>query len=657
MKEQNRLRYDLTLSQEKRVETGSYYTPTKVAKLMTCLALAERIAPKTMLSEEVLFKAFHDSYPLDNTIRETVLKVFLELKILDLSAGSGVFPLTVLEILNRFQSHLPLEESSARENMIKMALQLHVMDIQEEPLKLYQTEIFDTYGIEPQMLPVYKLDALSEIPIVHSTLKSLCDEGFDLILGNPPYLGEKNHKELFQKLRSSPFGARYYEGRMDYFYYFIYRALECLKPEGLLCYITTNYFATADGAVQLRKTLYNQGEFKQLINFNDSPLFKDALGQHNAIYLYVKSAQNTLCQLYYPRHKHATWEQLVKAVSSGAPSEDWLHNEVVGTQLYDDHGMIKLIPSESHKAILHKITHKQTSAGPEKRPELGDVFHVQQGIVSGYDRDFKKSESVFVLTPEELSSKPELKPYAKGFIKNKQIRKFRALKPFHYHILYIGGKLEIMEKEEGPLFKHLSPYRVRLAARREVVKNIRPWYALQWPRESWRFEGPLIAAPQRAFVNVFAYEEGELYGSADIYYIAMKEKGEQRAEQTLFMTAYLNSPIIYFWLSLMGKRKGSMLELYASPLKRIPIEPFDETDVRHLEILNLSTKLTSVLSDYADTALPESVYQSLREGPLSALNNLFYEIFDLSQEESQHIEQYFVASGADLHESTYWGVE
>lgn len=657
MKEQHRLRYDLTLSQEKRAETGSYYTPEKVARLMTCLALSDRIAKKTKVSEQSLFTVFHDFHTLDSKSFQSVTKAFLSLKILDLSAGSGIFPLMVLEILKAFLSNHGKTQKSVSASIEKMAIQLYVMDIQREPLDLYLNEVHERYGILPSILPVFELDALSEIPNDLTSLKTLCQEGFDLVMGNPPYLGEKNHKELFQQLRLSPFGARYYEGRMDYFYYFIYKALECLKPGGLLCYITTNYFATADGAVQLRKFLKENGQFLQLINFNDSPLFKDALGQHNAIYLYEKSAVHSSCQLYYPSQKTATWERLIQGVSELKTNEDWLHNPVLQQDLFDDHGMIKLIPSASHKLILNKIIYETEKMPLQKRRELGDEYHVQQGIVSGYDRNFKLGEAVFVLTPEELASKPTLTPYAKGFIKNKQIRKFRALRPFHYHILYISGKLTVMEEGSGPLYDHLLPYKERLQARREVVKNIRPWYALQWPRESWRFEGPLIAAPQRAFVNVFAYEAGELYGSADIYYISVKERDELKCEKTLFMTAYLNTPVIYFWLSLMGKRKGSMLELYASPLKRIPVLSYSKSDSRHREIVKLSENLIEMLKEDQDASLSKNQYLNLKSGILKQINQLFYELLGLSPEETAHIEQYFVDSGAEQHEATYWGVE
>lgn len=664
MKEKNPLRFDQTLSQERRSQTGSYYTPPKVAKFMVCLSLSQLLSQNSNLDFEAYFKVFHHALRVSKEQADQILDQLLSFKILDLSAGSGIFALTYLEVISHF-----LESNEwifARYEKKKLLTELihhfAVMDIQKEPLELYRQELTQTYGVDSSQSPIYDLDALTEMAELPMTLQEFLSGGVDLVLGNPPYLGEKNHKELFQRLRLTHFGSRYYEGRMDYFYYFVYKAIECLKPAGILCYITTNYFATADGAQLLRKTLKEAGNFKWLVNFNDSALFKDALGQHSAIYLYEKANSHTLtadnsdCHLYYPVHKASSWGDLVSIMGTNEPSVEWLYNRVPKDMLYDNHGLIKMIPNESHQIILDKISnifHNNGLEVIEKRETLGDQFFVQQGIVSGFDRDFKNDNGVFVLTPEELEENPELEPFAKGFIKNKQIRRFRPLKPYQYHILYISGKDLALEEEVGPLYEHLKPYRERLANRREVVKNIRPWYALQWPREAWRFEGPLIAAPQRAFVNVFAYSEGELYGSADIYYIASKNKDASLRERTLFMSAYLNSSIIYFWLSLMGKRKGSMLELYATPLKRVPILSFDSKNAHHIEVVELTEKLIDLLSQDGDQV--EKALQT--RAIFTKLNQHFYELLGLTHEEARHVENYYFATGAASHENAYWGIE
>lgn len=650
----NRLRFDKTLSSEKRVETGSYYTPPQMAELMVCLALSTWLFRQVgLLSSSDYFDLLN---PSSDQRKEQLLKkmtvahrnklheAFKNIVVLDLAAGSGIFPLIYMKVLARWFETFGLWEA---ELIATVASKLHVIDIQQEPLLIYAEEMASRYLIKPENLSIYCLDALDERAIQQEEkLAQALGQGVDLVLGNPPYLGEKNHKELFQKMRETEFGARYYEGRMDYFYYFIYKSLEVLKPGGQLCFITTNYFATADGARSLRTYLREAGHFNQLINFNDCALFKDALGQHNVVFVYEKKglAHSQPCRLGYPAKKTAQLEKLFQAISENTPNEQWVMGEVADTAIFDYKGMLKLIPSEGHQHILKKLRHDDKK---QLRNTLGESFYVQQGIVSGFDRDFKQNQGVFVLTDEEVASKPWLKPYLKPFYKNKQIRKYKVTKPTIYEILYLSEKVEALEQEQGQVYEHLAPHRERLALRREVIKNIRPWYALQWPRESWRFEGPLIAAPQRAFVNVFAYEPKELYGSADIYYIADRNRDEQVTLRTLWMTAYLNSPIVYFWLSLMGKRKGSMLELYATPLKSIPIVEYHSDNPQH----QLLVERVEALITGKDS---QSMSDQAREAVLSKFHCVFYEAFQLSVSEVEHIEAYYKTSGAAAYEKSYW---
>lgn len=40
--------------------------------------------------------------------------------------------------------------------------------------------------------------------------------GFDIVIGNPPYIGEEGNKEIFQEVANTEFGKKYYIGKMDF---------------------------------------------------------------------------------------------------------------------------------------------------------------------------------------------------------------------------------------------------------------------------------------------------------------------------------------------------------------------------------------------------------------------------------------------------------
>ena len=272
MSDNRHLRYDRTLSEEKRAATGSYYTPPEVAELMVLVALSNALCNKIGQERPSFYLKLLSDVPsqqdnlasrdIQNPLINQIHEILSKLEVLDLSAGSGVFPLAYLQILNRWYEAFGLWQNPLLKKILK---HITVFDIQPEPLRLYQEEVGQLYGVPVDTVPVYCMDALdSEAISGQPKLEKRLNGGIDLVLGNPPYLGEKNHKELFQRLRTTPFGARFYEGRMDYFYYFVYRGIEALKPGGQLCYITTNYFATADGAKGLRSYLKQSGNLMSL---------------------------------------------------------------------------------------------------------------------------------------------------------------------------------------------------------------------------------------------------------------------------------------------------------------------------------------------------------------------------------------------------------
>ena len=96
---------------------------------------------------------------------------------------------------------------------------------------------------------------------------------YDLVIGNPPYIKEYTNKEAFEHVHNSP----YYEGKMDLWYLFACLGLDWLKPEsGVLAFIATNNWVTNAGAKKLRAKITVDAQIKQLIDFGDFKVFRDA---------------------------------------------------------------------------------------------------------------------------------------------------------------------------------------------------------------------------------------------------------------------------------------------------------------------------------------------------------------------------------------------
>ncbi len=114
-------------------------------------------------------------------------------------------------------------------------------------------------------------------------------EGFDVVIANPPYMGERKNKEVFLPIQKGNL-KEFYLGRMDYFYFFIHLALNIGKMKSTIAFITTNYYLTALGAKKLREDLRNRATILKLINFNELKIFESASGQHSIITIMTKSS-------------------------------------------------------------------------------------------------------------------------------------------------------------------------------------------------------------------------------------------------------------------------------------------------------------------------------------------------------------------------------
>ena len=88
---------------------------------------------------------------------------------------------------------------------------------------------------------------------------------FDYVVGNPPYVGEKGHKEMFEPLKEHEYWKHFYQGRSDYLYYFIILGISKLKEGGKLGFITTQYWLTADSASNLRNYILEKTKIVEII--------------------------------------------------------------------------------------------------------------------------------------------------------------------------------------------------------------------------------------------------------------------------------------------------------------------------------------------------------------------------------------------------------
>ena len=439
---------------------------------------------------------------------------------------------------------------------------------------------------------------------------------FTVVLANPPYLGEKGHKEVFGVLKEGAL-SNFYSKNMDLFYFFFHQAINLTANGGHISFITTNYYPTATFAHVLRSDMRDRTSPTELINFNELRIFEAAPGQHNLITILERSDDETNCRIVVADKKGIASQNVLRQVLEGDAEVSSL--TVTNGSIFDgEEAYIRFSTSDGDSVL------KRLADLPDR---LGDVCVVRQGFVANPDK-FKKShrinyprikaedgDGIFTLNRAEaraLQDAAHLKP----FFKNSNISKFATARSTNLSVIYLNRDLSPTKEEK----RHLQKFREILESRREVVKGVIPWYSLHWPREQYMFEGPKIVGPQRSNLNTFGFNDQSWYASADVYFI--KESDPKFPLKPIL--GLLNSRLYYYWLYHRGKRKGEMLELYQVPLSEIPIP-------------QLTSQQKAQLTKIVDECIKSVDNELLMIEAEDDLNAFVNELFDLSRDDIETV--------------------
>ena len=428
------------------------------------------------------------------------------------------------------------------------------------------------------------------------------NNGFDIVIGNPPYVGEDEHKDIFEPIKKSGLGRRFYCGKMDLLYFFFHLALDISNNYSTMSFITTNYFITADGALKLRKDLKERASLKNIINFNESKVFDSARGQHNIITLYShKANDDAKCKIWnfnreqnlFENNKLSIMNNLNKIESNEDISIYYIENDNLysGKHDYLDIRKNYVDGSKEEKIILYleKI-----------KTKICDIAIINQGIATGANKvinsnlekldtkndDIEINDGIFIL---DLNNERDVilinsfndyeKSLLKPYYKNSDIKKYFCEYDNSKLIIYIDRDMNEVEKIPN-IIAHLSKFKPILEQRRENVSGLIKFYQLQWPREEMIFKTNKIMIPYRCKTNNFAYCNKDWYFSTDCYCITADNDDKLK-----YILGLLNSKAYLIWLKNKGKVKGDMLEFMPTALNEIPIIDMSEDDEK--TIINL----------------------------------------------------------------------
>lgn len=479
------------------------------------------------------------------------------LKIIDPACGTGNILIPCFRYLKGlFTKNLKIINIKHNLNLKEEDISCHIIsnnlygcDIDELSIKILILDLFcesDFVSSEK----IYKCDFL---------IDNKHEEKYNIIIGNPPYVGHKAVDREYSSLLKRIYKG-IYKDKGDISYCFFKRAMELIKKGGRISFITSRYFMEAPSGIELRRMIKKEAYVKKIFDFYGIRPFKEAGIDPVIIFLNLYNSGEDI-EVIRPRDRYsANLKDVFISIDSGFDTFN------VGSSALCEDGWVLLNSFE--KRILDKIRNKCSLV-------LENICTSNQGIITGGD-------AAFIVTKEIIQHENLEQDIIKPWIKGKNINKFSVASPSKY-LIYSNS---IDREENYPnIIRHISAYKEKLLTRRECRKGMRKWYELQWGRKPELFEGNKIVFPYKSANNRFAMDKGSFF-SADIY--SMSITNADYANYTLLLQL-LNSCTYDFYFKTFAKKLGdTMYEYYPNKVMKLRLP-----DIRRFKNIN-----DDILFDY-----------------------------------------------------------
>ncbi|EAC1566580.1 class I SAM-dependent DNA methyltransferase [Campylobacter coli] len=447
-------------------------------------------------------------------------------------------------------------------------------------------------------------------------------KGFDLIIGNPPYIKENDNKDLFTNTKK----LRTYQGKMDIWYHFVGRGFDILKNNGYLAFIATNNWVTNSGAKKLRNIVLEESQILSLVDFSSFMVFDSA-----SIQTMIMQFQKIKPPKNYEFHfsKITTQTPIYDDAINLLKNEKTQNNEILKINLTPKKFIDKTLnfTKSDYEELFNKIQKYGKFYLEEKEVANGIHPHydfINNRINSNHNFAFKIGQGIFGLSEEE-KEKLKLTKLENNLVKpyydTQNFLKFFFKKNNHQWLIYTNSSFKNPNSmDDYPnLKKHLDKFQ-------NVITSDNKPYGLHRARDEKFFTGsPRIVALRKCVGEPkFSYVDFDCYVSATFYVIKTQRINVK------YLTAILNSKLIAFWLKHKGKMQGNNYQIDKEPLLNIPI----------VTINSKNQKIADELINLVDEILKAKEQdKNANTSPLEEkINNMVYKIYNLTEEEIKTIE-------------------
>jgi len=434
--------------------------------------------------------------------------------------------------------------------------------------------------------------------------------GFDIMIGNPPYIKEYTNSKIFEPLKKNP----YYQGKMDLWYFFACKGLDLLNEKGIQCFIAQSNWTTSSGASKLRNKIITDSKIIKFFDFGNYKVFESASIQ-TMIYFLSKEKPIGPYEMSYSKLQldNPSKNQLTNFLFTINNSTKNLHYTTTIEPKKITNSYLLFIPKIVN-LLLDKISSDSITLNKNE---------IHQGIVAPQDNLNKNNAEIlgspyeigmgiFVLTLDEISTlnfTENEKLILKPFYTSIELSKYFCNQNTYKKIIYSKSDMNSIIEDYPNIKKHLDEFS-------KIITSSNKPYGLHRARSEKIFKGEKILSLRKCSSPTFTYSNNDCYVSQTYNIIKTNQINQ------LYLVALLNSKLVKFWLKYKGKLQGNNYQIDKEPLLEIPIkEPNNEIInevIKHLD--NIKNDITINAS-------------------ISKIDDIIYKIYHLTEYEIQTIEQ------------------
>lgn len=664
-------------SKSKRKKDGVFYTPKYITQYIVENTIGTLCHDKRK-ELDILEIEFEDSFRTkDNSLsikgknlyqKLTNYKDWLiNLKIIDPACGSGAFLNQALNFL--ITEHTTIDDIIAELTNAPLRLfdvdknilenNLFGVDINEESVEIAQLSLWLRTARKDRKLSSLNNNIkcgnslLTENFDWHKEFPDIMKNGgFDVVIGNPPYIKEYTNRQAFDGLHEH----YCYQGKMDLWYFFGALALEIVKKDtGLIGYIAPNNWITNSGASKFRNIVINNGKLIKFIDFGDFKVF-DSAGIQTMIYIMKRSENNQKYNFDYAKVldskiKHPDAQLFLENVND--ERFEYFTTEIEKVKYLDK--PINFI-NAGLSLVINKIKAKQNFVFDGKEIATGIDVHqdfTNKKHIEILGEDYTIGEGIFNLNHQKynaLNLTPKEKELVKPFFTTTELGRFHGIQKNRLWVIYTDSSFKKPETIEP--YQNLKNHLDRFV---EIITSDNKPYGLHRSREEKFFIGEKIISVRKCARPTFTFTDFDCYVS-QTYFSIKTERLDQK-----YLTGLLNSNLIAFWLKYKGKMQGDLYQVDKEPLLNLPIvKPTNETQNKISEFVsqiienkqkqydygNLLEKTKTENNFEREIQLTRELEQLTAElgKAESNINSIIYELYEIEPNEIATIEKNIIKS-------------